>query len=99
MEILFNLDYRTSYGERLKLVVVDNGQPVENYEMASADGEHWVLEMTRSAKTGTFIDYYYSVCNDQQELRHEWLAEPHRLEFADVRGTHYTVYDHWLDIP
>ena len=99
MNIQFNLDYRTSYGERLKLVVVDNGQPVENYEMTSADGEHWVLEMTRSAKTGTFIDYYYSVCNDQQELRHEWLAEPHRLEFAAVRGTHYTVYDHWFDIP
>ena len=32
-------------------------------------------------------------------MRHEWLVEPHRLEFAAVRGTHYTVFDHWIDIP
>ena len=25
--------------------------------------------------------------------------EPHRLEFAAVKGARYTVYDHWLDIP
>ena len=34
-----------------------------------------------------------------QEQRHEWLVEPHRLEFAAVKGARYTVYDHWIDIP
>lgn len=99
MKIQFNLDYRTSYGEHLELVVLENGTAADRYEMVCSEGEHWSVEVVRSAKSGTYIDYYYSVCDNQQELRHEWLVEPHRLEFAAVRGTHYRVYDHWLDIP
>jgi 4-alpha-glucanotransferase len=34
-----------------------------------------------------------------QEARHEWMVEPHRLEFAATKATRYVVYDHWIDIP
>ena len=34
-----------------------------------------------------------------EEARHEWLVEPHRLEFADTKAVRYTIYDHWIDIP
>jgi 4-alpha-glucanotransferase len=99
MNILFNLNYRTAFGERLVLNVLDEGQVAEHYEMTTADGDCWSVEVKCQAKAGTYIDYYYSVCNDDAELRHEWLVMPHRLEFAAVRGASYVVYDHWIDIP
>jgi 4-alpha-glucanotransferase len=55
--------------------------------------------MSKSVKTSAYIDYFYSVYRGDEETRHEWLTEPHRLEFAAIRGIRYTIYDHWLDIP
>ena len=63
MKILFNLDYRTAFGEQLMLNVVDADKPVEHYEMSTLNGEQWFVEISKSAKSGTFIDYYYSVYN------------------------------------
>ena len=99
MKIQFNLDYRTSFGERLVLSILDGNRPAEQFEMTTADGEHWTVEVSRSAKAGTSIDYYYSLYREDRELRHEWFVVPHRLEFAALRGAHYAVYDHWIDIP
>ena len=45
------------------------------------------------------LDYYYSVFNADGETTHEWLTEAHRLDFSALNGTHYVVYDHWIDIP
>ncbi len=98
MRLQFNLEYQTTFGEELVLNVI-NGKKAEQYKMATLDGLHWSCEMSRSVKTSTHVDYYYSLVRGDQELRHEWLVEPHRLEFAAIRGIKYTVYDHWIDIP
>ena len=98
MRLQFNLEYGTTFGEELALNVV-NGKGAELHKMTTLDGLHWFCELSKSAKTSTHIDYYYSLYRGDQEVRHEWLVEPHRLEFAAIRGIKYTVYDHWLDIP
>jgi 4-alpha-glucanotransferase len=61
--------------------------------------ENWQLQLTKAAKAGTYIDYFYSLLRGNEEVRREWLTVPHRLELAAVRGAVYRVYDHWLDIP
>jgi 4-alpha-glucanotransferase len=99
MKIQFNLDYRTAFGEQIVLNLLDGQQGVEHHVMQTTDGEHWFFELSKTAKVGTFVDYYYSLCVDGAERRHEWLVEPHRLEFSAVRGVLYRVYDHWIDIP
>lgn len=48
---------------------------------------------------GAHLDYYYSVYRGDEEARHEWLTEPHRLEIIAPKANRYMVYDHWLDIP
>ena len=98
MRVLFNIEYRTNDGEQLELCFLNEGQ-VEPHAMTTFDGEHWTLELPYVAKTGTYVDYYYQVVNKEQVLRKEWLVEPHRLEFAAVRGANYVVFDHWIDIP
>jgi 4-alpha-glucanotransferase len=101
MKILFNVEYYTTFGEYLVLNILPEKESgkVSQHKMTTLDGEHWFVEIRKETKPGTFIDYYYSLVRGEEEARHEWQAEPHRLEFAATRATRYVVYDHWIDIP
>ena len=101
MKILFNLEYQTTFGEELVLNILsaDNAAKTTKHKMTTLDGWHWFCELNLTSKSGTYIDYYYSLYRGDDEVRHEWQMEPHRLEFAAKKGIYYTVYDHWLDIP
>ena len=102
MKLQFNIEYQTTFGEELVLNVLSGektSHKVEKHKMTTLDGLHWNCELTKSVKTSAYIDYYYSVQRGDEEARHEWLVEPHRLEFAAIRGIRYTIYDHWIDIP
>lgn len=98
MKICFHIEYRTTFGEELAVNIL-YGDKTESHKMGTSDGLHWTCELSKTAKTHTSIDYYYSVMQGDRPTRTEWLVEPHRLEFAAANGTRYTVYDHWLDIP
>ena len=98
MKLQFNLEYQTTFGEELVLNILSE-KKVEQHKMSTLDGLHWNCELSKSMKSDVCIDYYYSVYRGDQETRHEWLTEPHRLEFAAIRGIRYTIYDHWIDIP
>jgi 4-alpha-glucanotransferase len=84
MKLLFNIEYQTTFGEYLMLNILskDNASKVTQYKMSALDGTHWSYQLTKTAKPGTYIDYYYSVYRGDDETRHEWLVEPHRVEFA-----------------
>ena len=100
MIILFNVEYQTTFGEDLVLnILSDDATKTSKHKMTTLDGLHWFVELTKAMKPGTYIDYYYSLIRGDEEARHEWLVEPHRLEFAAQKGVRYTVYDHWIDIP
>ena len=101
MKLLFNVDYQTSFGEDLVLNIqsADDAAKVSQHKMTTLDGLHWTCELTKAMKPETYIDYYYSVMRGDDTVRHEWLVEPHRLEFAAQKASRYTIYDHWIDIP
>ncbi len=101
MKLLFNVEYQTTFGESLVLNILpeEGADKTTQHKMSTLDGLHWFYELTKAAKPGSHIDYYYSVLRGDNEGRHEWLVEPHRLEFAAQKANHYTVYDHWIDIP
>ena len=101
MKILFNVEYQTTFGESLVLNILpgEDGGKLSQHKMTTLDGCHWFVEVTKNPKPSTFIDYYYSLMHGDEEARHEWLVEPHRLEFAAQKAARYTIYDHWIDIP
>ncbi len=101
MKLLFNVEYQTTFGENMILNIFseEDKNKVSRHKMTTLDGLHWFYELTKAAKTGTHLDYYYSVIRGDEETRHEWLMEPHRLEIIAPKASRYTVYDHWLDIP
>lgn len=97
MHILFNLDYRTTYGETLVLNVKKDGTTV-TYLMGTVDGEHWTYRISLD-KNVRQLDYYYSLHCGGHETRCEWTMVGHRLELSARKAEGYTVYDHWNDIP
>ena len=101
MKILFNIEYQTSFGENLVLNILpgDAAAKPSQHKMQTLDGLHWFVELTKVLKPGTYIDYYYSVMRGDDEARHEWLVQPHRLEMAAQKAARYTIFDHWIDIP
>lgn len=100
MTLLFNLEYRTVFGEELRLTVIGGTHGLAGeHTMGSVDGQHWTCEINAEARPGTYIDYMYSVCRNGRNTRTEWTTEPHRLEFAAKKGMRYTVFDNWIDIP
>ena len=101
MRLLFKVEYHTNFGEFLVLNILsgDDASKVSHHKMTTLDDSHWFIELNKTFKAGTYIDYYYSVVRGDEEIRHEWLVEPHRLEFAAQKGIRYVVYDHWIDIP
>ena len=101
MNLQFNINYQTSYGEDLTLNIIDNEtkEVVAKYRMNTADGIRWTCDLRREAEMGTALCYYYSVERNGSETHHEWLVEPHRLEISAVKGVRYIAYDHWIAMP
>ena len=110
MNLHFNIDYQAAFGEELVLNIVqskaengkfqaDGGKQTSSFRMTSDGQSRWTCDIRRKQDDTPFIDYYYAVERDGQQVRHEWLVATHRLELCGHTGTNYTVYDHWIDAP
>ena len=87
MKLFFNMEYRSAFGERLSLNILDEKGHTTAHEMHTNDGAFWTCELDWKGEPGTFFDYYYSVLKDKETVRHEWLVEPHRLVQGPNIGT------------
>jgi len=99
MDLKFNIDYKTRFGEELVLNIVNEGSEAK-YRMITTDGERWTYKLSLPAqKCQPAITYYYEVERGGRSVRHEWTTIRHTLELTAVHGAHYTVFDRWSDIP
>ena len=93
MDLRFNLEYHTAFGEALVLNVVSSdseGEKMTNsYKMTTIDGRNWSCDVNSLLKVGTSLDYFYTVTRDGVEVRREWTLETHRLELAARKATRY----------
>ncbi|GAB6982760.1 4-alpha-glucanotransferase [Prevotella dentasini] len=103
MNLQFNIDYQTYYGQDLVLNIVTglHGGSIEasQYRMHTGDGHRWSVDINRDVKPGTQIDYFYTILRGDYEERREWSTFTHRLVFDAERGLNYRIFDHWNDIP
>ena len=70
MNVIFNVDYQTRFGEDIVLNVALNGS-WNQYRMGTVDGSRWSYRLSM-AEASTKIDYYYSVDYAGQKERQEW---------------------------
>ncbi len=102
MDILLNINYDTVFGEELVLNLVNDkvAGKITPYRMKTTDGHLWTCRLKLPLKTGTHIDYFYSVVQGEDRvLCSEWQVQPHRLEINAVKGVDFTVYDRWIAAP
>jgi 4-alpha-glucanotransferase len=98
MNIVFNVDYQTRFGEDIMLNLRQEDGSVKKYRMSTVDGMRWSHRCLLPDAHDT-VDYYYSVEYTGSLERHEWTTVMHRLELSASKAQNYTVYDRWLDIP
>ena len=101
MTLLFNISYRTVFGEELVLNIVpdNNATAKEQFKMTTLNGSEWSCSVNSMAKPGAVVNYFYSVMKNGVEVRKEWAVESHRLTLTAVKGVSYTIYDNWIDNP
>ena len=84
MKIHFNLNYKTAFGEDLRLnIIKDNSADTTTYGMTTIDGRMWTCDIEMKSGTNR-IDYFYSLDNSGNEERHEWQTITHRLELKNM---------------
>lgn len=98
MNLKFNVDYRTRFGEEVVLNLV-SGDTNTKYRMMTANGKRWACELNLPDGDTQPLDYYYDVVRDGRSERKEWTTIMHRLELSATKASRYTVYDQWHDIP
>lgn len=100
MDIYFNIDYQTTFGEQLILNVLEPDNKETTYRMSTNDGKLWWCGIAWKEKFGqASLQYYYTVEAQGTCLRREWTTVTHRLELSAKRATVYTVYDRWAEMP
>ena len=99
MDLKFNIDYKTRFGEELVLNIVNEGSEAK-YRMITTDGERWTYKLSLPAqKCQPVLTYYYEVERGGRSVRHEWTTIRHTLELTAIHGASYTVFDRWSDMP
>lgn len=103
MKIRFNIEYRTNWGEDIRVQlskVMKDGQrkamkecPLETY-----DGNLWEGEITIQNTGMVGVEYRYAMYRDDQLVWTEWEVAPHKLTLDGVT-TNYIVSDYWRPIP
>ncbi len=99
MKIIFNIVYRTNWGESVyvtgtpaALGACDNAKAVK----LNLDGtDHWSATIDIPAAEGDF-EYRYFVRNDDGSVKDEW---GHGNRFAASGEGTYRIYDRWQDQP
>ncbi|MBR4534309.1 MAG: 4-alpha-glucanotransferase [Bacteroidaceae bacterium] len=97
MNIRFEIEYRTIYGEDLFLNVLHHDGSQTHYPMSTHEGVIWYCSLT----TEKPIEYFYTVTWQGREKRTEWVFCPHSFDPKEVSDPSLPVVqrDAWMDAP
>ena len=96
MTVSFNIEYRTSWGEEVRIA----GLLPESVPMHTTDGIYWTADVELEVpKEGMTINYSYQIEQNQLIIRKEWDSFPRRLFLSGVSKKKYQIKDCWKNIP
>ena len=103
MNLHFNVDYSTVFGEELLLNIVESnakgGSQITQYRMSTYDGHRWSYTLRLGRKRIDLLTYYYSIERAGIAERREWASVEHRICLSAQKATQVTIYDQWNDMP
>ena len=97
MNIRFEIEYRTIYGEDLFLNVLEPDGSQTRHPLSTRDGVIWAIELS----VDHAIDYFYTVTWQGREKRSEWVFCPHSFDPKEVSNPDLPAVqrDAWMDAP
>lgn len=97
MKIIFNIEYRTSWGEEVR-VVLKNNSDHKRYiiSLSTKDGIKWTGEIKLRMKS---CNYRYVIYNKGKEARSEYDGVVRVINSSYTDEHTYCTYDSWKDIP
>lgn len=103
MTLIFNIEYRTSWGEEVKVLgsipELGNNQPDKATPLHTVDGIHWTAEVDIQIPCNGNVEYSYHIYRDGRTIRTEWNSLPRILHVADNPKKVYRIEDCWKNLP
>lgn len=105
MTITFYIEYRTNWGEEVKITgslpELGNFTEKEAYTLHTTDGIHWTGLLDISLPEGTPLDikYNYQIHKEGKVTRKEWDIFTRTLQIDSPAQKVITIYDFWKNIP
>lgn len=100
MKLIFNIDYRTNWGESVYLIgsipELGGNQERDAIKMDFDGVSKWSCTMSLPEKTGEFT-YCYVVKNENGNVKKEWGKARCFIPFKNV--VEYNLLDRWQDMP
>lgn len=104
MKLVFRIEYRTKWGESIKVVgntpELGLGKEENALPLTTTDGVRWTADTDIKVPTDRRITYYYLLCKEGGEaVRREWNGMPRLLHVQNLKDKTYLLQDSWKDIP
>ncbi len=103
MQLTFNIEYRTNWGEEVRV----SGSPkelgrweeTEAFALHTTDGIHWSAQIEINAPAEESIQYTYYIYKEGKPVRKEWDTVVRRLYTGKGENKRFITYDFWKNIP
>ena len=83
MTLSFNIEYRTNWGEEVRvsgsIPELGNEHPDQALPLQTVDGIHWTAEVGIALPENGFVQYSYYIFRDGRPTRVEWNSLPRTL--------------------
>ena len=104
MILTFNIEYRTNWGEEVRITgsvpELGDGEQARAFALHTTDGITWSAPVElQKLPEDKLLHYTYFIFKDGVPVRREWNVYPRTLLLASNRRKTYTVNDCWKNIP
>lgn len=103
MTISLNIEYRTNWGEDVRVLgsipELGNQNPETAVPLQTTDGIHWFVSVNAAIPADGKIQYTYYIYRDGKPVRKEWNNVPHCIFTSEDDKKTYEVYDAWRNLP
>lgn len=103
MIVSFHIEYRTSWGEEVRLLgsapELGNNIPQNSILLQTVDGINWTVEKEIQIPGNKVIEYNYYIYKDGNVIRNEWDSFTRKLFLSNRSKQSFKVYDCWKNLP
>ncbi len=103
MILSFHIEYRTNWGEEVRILgsvaELGNFEEKQAVPLQTIDGINWSLSKEIQSPTSGVITYIYYIYKNGEPVRKEWDSFPRKIYISSTQNILYRNLDAWKNIP